>query len=161
MPRPGPHLLRQDCDGLSFRDAGLIAFHRGRLYAEPSCWSKLSQFRAGFPTYITDDNERLTTICWLQSIPPPISLLLCRHIVSRETGHLGNSIPPPNPVSGIAPSSFDQFGILLSRKHQEDPAPAYADTVLDRLATFQIVECASVFGQLEDLIRRGERERAR
>jgi len=33
--------------------------------------------------------------------------------------------------------------------------------MFDRLAAFQIVECPSVFGQLQDLIRRGERERAR
>ena len=33
--------------------------------------------------------------------------------------------------------------------------------MLDGLATFQIVERAGMFGQLQDLIRRGERERAR
>jgi len=95
------------------------------------------------------------------TIPPPISLLLCRHTVSRETGHLGNSMPPPNPLGGIVPSSLAQFGVLLSSKHQEHSAPAYADTMLDRLAALQIVKCASVFGQLQDLIRRGERERPR
>lgn len=57
-----PHLLRQDYDGLSFRDAGLIAFHPGRLHAEPSCWSKLSQFRAEFPTYTTNDTERPASV---------------------------------------------------------------------------------------------------
>jgi hypothetical protein len=43
-------LLRQDYDGLSFRDSGVIALDPGCRQAKPSCWSKLSQFTAGFPT---------------------------------------------------------------------------------------------------------------
>jgi hypothetical protein len=52
-----PHLLRQDCDGLFFRDSGAIALDPGRLRMQPYCWSNLSQFRAGFPAGSSDDTE--------------------------------------------------------------------------------------------------------
>jgi hypothetical protein len=34
VPRPGPHLLRRDYDGLSFRDSDVIALDPGWLQAK-------------------------------------------------------------------------------------------------------------------------------
>ena len=47
----GAYLLRRGCDELSFRDFGVMGLGPGCLQERLSCWSKLSQFRSGFPTY--------------------------------------------------------------------------------------------------------------
>lgn len=53
-----------------------------------------------------------------------------------------------------------QLRVLLLRQHQVHPTPAHLDTVLNGLSSGQVVECPGVFRQLENLVRRCERQLA-
>src|SRR6202000_614133 len=59
VPRPGPDLLLRDYGGSVFHDSGVIALDPGWLQLKPSCWSKLSQFRAAFrPSFLMILNDQ-------------------------------------------------------------------------------------------------------
>ena len=59
MRRLGPDLLLRDYGGSAFGDSGVIALDPGWLRVKPSCWSKLSQFRAVFrPSFLMILNDQ-------------------------------------------------------------------------------------------------------